>query len=171
MLDDLLEKKESHIQDIPIAPILDMMVSIIFFLLLSTTYFSLTYQSVPPSQSVTITDPLEPPPRAPKLLVYAHGNGVKMSLNWVGNEPGTVRASLTVGDVTKFDEAFVRQVQVLVSKFNSKYPDEKAIQVGFGSEVNYQLMVSTLEAVTPMIKDVALLSYKETDALSSAAMQ
>lgn len=154
-------------QEVPIAPVLDMMVSIIFFLLLSTTYYSFTFQPVPPSQSVTITDPLEPPPRSPRLLIFTNGNVLNANLNWAGVEPGVMRVqSRLPSDPSKYDPVAKGRIQKLVEQFAKKYPEEKAIQVGFGSDVNYQIMISILEAVTPFIHDVALLSYRETEALT-----
>ncbi len=166
MEDDLFSiKKRDSSMELPIAAILDMMVSIIFFLLLSTTYYSLTFQSVPPSQTVTINDPLEPPPRSPRLLVTTSGANITAVLNWSGLEPGVARIKTTLANPMQFDAMFSERLAQIVRQFKTKFPLEKSIQIGFGSDVNYQVMITTLESVTPLIKDVALLSYVETEAL------
>lgn len=169
MLDEILDSppKDYH-QDLPITPILDMMVAIIFFLLLSTTFYSLTFQSVPPAQSVTITDPLEPPPRAPRLLIISSTTGIRASLNWLGAEPGVWKVQTEMSNPVEVNQQYIAQVKNLIFQFISKYPDEKTFQIGFGGDINYQIMVSTIEAVTHYVPDIALLSYSETEAMSRA---
>ena len=64
---------KAHIPEPELVPILDALTSVIFFLLLSTTFIELTKITVPPSQTSVVTDPQTPPPATPKLYIKVDG--------------------------------------------------------------------------------------------------
>ena len=165
-MDSLFEpKKKRELPDLNIVPILDMLVCIIFFLLLSTTFVRLTHQSVPPSAVSTITDPIAPPPLSARVLLYRIDGKLELKLQWVGAEPG--ENSRTLEPTSKPEEIFLH-VNELLGEFRTKFPQERTLQVGLGPDLPYQYLVSIMDGARPYLPDIVLFSYDEVLARSKA---
>ena len=162
---DFDSNEERHIPEPDLVPILDALTSVIFFLVLSTTFMEFTKVTVPPSKTSVITDPLRPPPVSGKILVQLDkkGSGLKLDLKWGGVSPDLVSENVTlIGD--RADNHLIEDAaNKIVSEYLSKYPDEKSIQVGFGKNVNYQQMISTMDGIRKRIQDIVLISYHEVN--------
>ena len=72
-------------ESVPITPIMDMLVAIVFFLLLSSSFNDLTQQSVPTKQSVEVAQNDETPSISPKLIISRELRKVKESPNGENN--------------------------------------------------------------------------------------
>jgi biopolymer transport protein ExbD len=156
-------RKRKETPEINVVPILDMLMSVIFFLLLTTTFLQFTKQSVPPSSISKITDPVLPPPVTAKLIGVNRGNDIKLMLDWTGATPGHAEAKVTK-DPTKPDEsqkALLKATSDMINEFATKFPNEKTIQIGLGEDVNYQDLITIMDGSKDKLPDMVLFSYQE----------
>jgi biopolymer transport protein ExbD len=146
--------------DIPIAPVLDMLVAVIFFLLVSTTFVGYTKQSDSPSR-VSTTDQFTAQPSgpaiAPRLLVTRDGDRVILNLRWRGSSAGqTARVDARgVG----YSKELLRVSGQLIDNFARRFPDEKTLRLGFNRSARYQDVITAMDGVLRTIPNVVLLSY------------
>ena len=168
MFDSFPEVKEKSVRDIPITPILDMLVAIIFFLLLSTTFYNLTKQHIPPSQTVTITNPLTPPPVSPRLLISQRANSLHIILRWSGKSPGQIQKRIPLTDASAYTPRLWEEVNVITERFKFRYPNETSVQISLAPKIPYQVLVTTIDAIQSLLPDIVLLSYKEASQLMGA---
>lgn len=83
-------RKKSSIDDLNVVPILDMFISIVFFLLLSASMVGMTKIVLPPSGTSSIESGSTKVPINPKLLViHSSSNAIKVILKWEGTKPGS----------------------------------------------------------------------------------
>lgn len=146
--------------DLNIVPILDMLVCVIFFLLLTTSFMVLTKQTLPPSSVSTITDPVIPPPVSPKLSLIESNQGLKAQLSWSGLHPGKLEEQVAKDD----RDALIQKVGELMQKFAKSYPNEKTLQIGLGAQIEYQNLISVMDAVKEVTPDMVLFDYREAEA-------
>lgn len=160
------ERKTRAISDLNIVPILDMFISIVFFLLLSTSLLGLTKIFLPPSGVHTITDPLTPPPLNPKMFLKSSSAGVKAILKWEGAKPGASVRELPnniLEDSARLDA--IAQMKELVQTYKAQFPNEKTLQVGLDAGMPYQWLISMMDAASDDLPDLILLSYNEAQAI------
>jgi biopolymer transport protein ExbD len=172
MIEGWIQKKQRrHVQDLNIVPILDMLTTVIFFLLMSTSFIEFTKTTVPPSSSATVSTEDREPPKTPKLfLVSPDGKGLKLILRWSGKNPGQASESIrTEGDAKQLRESLVKASEKLAKDFTAKNPDEKTIQIGMQPQLPYQSLISVMDGVRPVLPDLVLISYAEADALAQTA--
>ena len=163
-MDDLFERPHRrHVADIPIVPILDMLVAVIFFLLISTSFVQLTQQSIPPARVSTITDPLKPPPMGPKLLVLRKGAEIRMHLVWEGLRPGHWSQSVANASPGEITPATRETAGRLVAGFKELFPGENTLQIGFNKQAAYQDVISVMDGARKAIQDVVLISNEDTE--------
>lgn len=149
-----------HVQELNIVPILDMMTTVIFFLLLSTSFIEFTKITVPPSAVSTITDPVAPPPVTPKLILMKKSEGYRVQLSWTGREAGAIARAYKIepqtqnaksSDPVKLAEqeslALMKLAGEIVAEFATKYPTEKTFQVGMSGETPYQNLIGIMDGV------------------------
>lgn len=153
------------VHDIPIAPIIDMLVAIIFFLLLSTTFVELSKQTVPPARLSTITNPVAPPPLAPKLFALRTSTGLRLVLRWSGDKPGQAVRNVALSEPSIFSEALVAETKKLIGAFTRKYPQAATLQIGFTQNIVYQEVISVMDGVLAFIPDLVLVSYDDAAAV------
>ncbi len=154
----LVDKHKREVPDINVVPILDMLMCIIFFLVLSTSFVRLTQNSIPPSAKVTITDPVTPPPITARLIAIRENKNMEMAIIWSGVNPGYEKKSVNLEDETQS----LRDVTTdLVHAITDNYPGEKTIQIGLGPNVTYQEMISIMDGAKTLLPDIILISYTE----------
>ena len=181
MQDDLYGKApRRHVKELNIVPILDMMTTVIFFLLLSTSFIEFTKITVPPSSVSTITDPVTPPPLAPRIVVMKKAGGYRIQLSWSGMKSGALTDTYKPEGNENFDTdaiTLLKKTEKLVSTFRTTYPSEKNFQLGLSSQVPYQFLVAVMDGAQmgfspPPAKDapakvdpinIVLVSYAEVD--------
>lgn len=158
-LDELMPRtKRREIREIPIAPILDMLVAVIFFLLLATSFDEYARQTLPPVSSAPSQAPVNtPPPLSPKLFVRDAGGARALELSWEGARPGRVQA--TADERVGGPGSLSRQVASLVERFAQTYPSETSLRIGFSPSVPYQDVIAVMDGARGRIKDVVFISY------------
>ena len=158
MIDQILQtKKKKHVQDLNIVPILDMLTTVIFFLLMSTTFMEYTKLTLPPAASVVATGKNATQPLNPRLILKGQGNGRFLStLIWGGSNPGQSQNS---ADSSTLLDVVRKQVE----SFSSKNPDEKTLQVSLERALPYQSLISVMDGARDKLPDIVLVSYHEAD--------
>jgi biopolymer transport protein ExbD len=167
MLDDLFERPHrKHIKDLNLVPVIDMFTTVLFFLILSTSFFAYTKLTVPPAQVDTITKPLPKPPLSPRLLVGSAKDGEKarLILTWEGSEPGEVIETLELKNPKTAPDDIRIKANTMLETFLKKNPDEKSIRLSMTPDTSYQYLISVMDGVRDRISDVVLTSYEEAQA-------
>lgn len=156
MIDDILQKKpKKHTKELNLVPILDMLTTVIFFLLLSTSFIEYTKLTLPPASTSSAPIEQKDPPLAPKVLVtQKDANAYSIRLSWGGAHPGQ--------NVVQAEEAMITEkAQQMIQSFSKRYPKEKTLQVSMGKTVKYQALISVMDAARDFLPDVVLASYTE----------
>lgn len=165
MIDQIFEKRpKRHIRDLNIVPILDMLTTVIFFLLMSTSFMEYTKLTVPPASTSVLTSAGSAPPLSPKLFLVRSGEELTLSLRWSGSEPGeaAIKVNETEPDETRGE--LYRSSKKLIEDFASTRPGERTLQMGLGPLVPYQYLISVMDGVRGKMPDVVLVSYREAEA-------
>lgn len=170
MIEEFLQKKpHRHVKEIPLAPVLDLLVVVIFFLVLSTSFIDLTKQTLPPSAVSTITDPVAPPPVSPKLLGVRKGAGYRLFLRWSGESPGQdekiVAAAADPAGVAKDLETAAFE---LMKSFKERYASQSSVQIGLGPDLTYQEMISIMDGARAHVGEIVMIAPAEALALDAA---
>lgn len=155
MIEDILQKRpKKHVKDLNIVPILDMLTTVIFFLLMSTSFIEYTKLTLPPASTSSAPIENKDPPIAPKVLVTEKDNKYSIRLSWGGGHPGQ--------NVIQAEEAtIVTQTQNLLKGFSTRYPKEKTLQISMGKAVKYQALISVMDGARDYTPDMVLTSYTE----------
>jgi biopolymer transport protein ExbD len=157
MLDDILQRRpKRHIKDLNIVPILDMLTTVIFFLLMSTSFIEYTKLTLPPASTSSAPIESKDPPVAPKVFVTQKDGDTQYNirLQWAGGHPGQ--------QVVEADEASIlAKTQELLKNFTQNYPKEKTLQVSMGKLVKYQALISVMDGARDYTPDMVLMSYME----------
>lgn len=152
------------LHDLSVVPILDMFISLIFFLVLSISFIPLTKLTIPPSGVSKITEPLAPPPISPKLLVKKKGPSVIAELRWEGREPGHQQEIWDEG-VWGNPETLVKRVSDFLEKKRDILVGEKTLQISLSADTELQILISVMDGSRAMLPDIVLNSNAEADAL------
>ncbi len=156
--------------DLNVVPVLDTLVAVIFFLLVTTSFLQLNKLSVPPSSVSTITEPLRPPPLSPKLTAAVIGDRLRVTLSWSGLEPGRATSEVRLLKTHEEDgKALLEAARPLIQSFSEKHPGEKTLQIGLGAEVSYQNLIVLMDAAKDSMPDIVLISYREAQARTEFA--
>lgn len=154
-MDDLIVKPERrHIKEPNLVPVIDMFTVVIFFLILSTSFFSFTKITIPPSKVSVNTDPLAPPPLGAKLLLRKKLNQVNILLQWTGSSPGQEV------ETASLDKVF-EVTGKLAKKYKSIQPKERTIQLGMSPDTPYQTLIDAMDGIRESLPDMVLISPDE----------
>ena len=158
MIEEILRtRKKKHVQDLNIVPILDMLTTVIFFLLMSTTFIEYTKLTLPPQGTATATGPSSTRPLVPKLILRKGIPGEYVStLAWAGEKPGQTEVKASEAELRGLIEAQIK-------KFSQIYPSEKTLQVSLEHSIHYQALVNVMDAARDSLPDTVLISYTEAD--------
>jgi biopolymer transport protein ExbD len=157
-----LERESRHIPEPDLVPILDGLVCVIFFLLLSISFVGLTKLTVPPSTSAVSTTP-EKPPLSPKVKVVQEKGNLRIELEWLGEKPAHVAVEQARDNKRAINKELIQKVTSLVGEFKTKFPEEKTMQLTMGEELSYQEMIAVMDGIRPHFDDIVLNSYKELE--------
>jgi biopolymer transport protein ExbD len=167
-----------HTRELSVVPILDMMTTLIVFLLQITSFLEYTKITLPPSSTSIITDPMRPPPLTPKFfLMEGASNGTyKLQLSWSGPTEGYAKRELEAQSDEKLNAQAIRQSAAsLMEEFWKTYPSESTLQLGLESKLSYQDMISVMDGIQDGFKknkangsttlaNLVLTSYVDVDA-------
>lgn len=169
MIEEFLQKKpHRHVKEIPLAPVLDLLVVVIFFLVLSTSFIDLTKQTLPPSAVSTITDPVAPPPVSPKLLGVRKGAGYRLFLRWSGESPGQDEKIVAAGEPAVTVRALETAAFELMKSFKERYASQSSVQIGLGPDLTYQEMISIMDGARAHVGEIVMIAPAEALALDAA---
>jgi biopolymer transport protein ExbD len=156
MIDDILQKRpKKHVKDLNIVPILDMLTTVIFFLLMSTSFIEYTKLTLPPASTSSAPIENKDPPVAPRIMVTQKDEATYViRLSWNGKNPGQ---SAGEADESKIAE----KTAEILTRFAKNYPAEKTLQVSMGKLVKYQALVSVMDGARDHLPDVVLTGYSE----------
>lgn len=161
------KRKKRGLDDLNVVPILDMFISIVFFLLLSASMVGMTKLVLPPSATSSVESTSTKVPLNPKLYIIASSqvaNGVKAILQWEGDAPGKEAIDLPFNVLEKQDAA-IADIKKLIQKFKDQHPDEKTIQLALQSGIMYQWLITAMDGAREILPDIVLVSYDVADGL------
>ncbi len=162
-MDDFFVKPErKQIRELNLVPVIDMFTTVIFFLILSTSFFAFTKLTVPPAKVSVNTDPLTPPPMSTKLVLgtssaAGQDGNVRLLLSWVGESPGQESRSIA-------REKVEAEVRLLAEEFKKKFPRERTVQLGLVPGLGYQVLIHAMDGVRDQLPDLVLISPEEAAA-------
>ncbi len=162
------KRPKKTISDLNVVPILDMFVSIVFFLILSASMVGMTKIVLPPSSTSSIESGSTKIPINAKLMVLSDShteNSIKVVLKWGGQKPGTDSINFKE-DVFKNSHKIVDDIKAMTKKFKDQYPEEKTIQIGMQSAIPYQWLISAMDGVREILPDMVLISYQLADTIT-----
>jgi len=163
-MDSMFSRRKSrHILDLNIVPILDMFISVIFFLLLSTSFIALTKNTLPPSSTVTVSGADQKAPISPKLILKRSGGNLQLKISWQGERPGNNIVTLEPSAVEHDPGLLIEKAHGMLMKFKEQFPEEKTLRIGLSAEMEYQKLVSLMDAARDLIPDAVLISYEEAN--------
>lgn len=156
-----------RIPEMDLVPILDGMTSVIFFLILSSTFIQYTKITLPPSQIAPAsstppdTPPSTDPPMNPRIFTLKEDKELILTLTWQGKTPDKIIKKIPVDAKGKRSVELYESAKTLGEEFKKKFPDEKNIQLGFSGAANYQQMLDVMDGIRKTMKDIVLLSSSE----------
>ncbi len=156
-----LRPKRRSTMDIPLAPILDMLVAVIFFLLLSTTFVAYTKQNLPPAKVSTLPESSTETPLAPRVLVQRSGEQIQLILSWQGLKPGEKRAMVRAQNPETFSADLYKAATDLVTPFSQTYVTELSVRLGLSESASFQDMITIMDAIVKSFPEIVLISYDE----------
>jgi biopolymer transport protein ExbD len=166
--DDYIQMRKSRRQtsEMNLYPIIDMMATIIVFLVVSTSFTAFTKHTLPPSGVSTLASQNDTKPLQPMLMIAQRSEEIVLDLSWQGASPSSKRESVSIRGLSdaKISEAVRTRAGNLVAALRKQFPSEKTLQIGFSSESKYQLLISAMDGVQPEMPDVVLLDYFSVDA-------
>ncbi len=172
MHDFIHRPKRRHIKEIPLAPILDLLTVVIFFLILSTSFIELRQNILPPSSTLSTSPaPTESTtiPVNPKLLLVKHETNFYLILKWFGEDAGLQKIELRENEIDKKNLKI--KIQKVLSDFQKKFPLEKNIQLGIGRDLPYQWLLNMIDGTMPKIKDIVLIAPSDVESIVSKVFE
>lgn len=165
---DFSEGGEQHIPEPDLVPILDALTSVIFFLILSTTFMEYTKLTLPPSKTSVISDPQRPQPVSAKLFYHISNNKTsRVILKWAGANPDMISEQVERKDPLVRSAEIEKTIEKMVTQFKEQYPEEKTIQISFSSDSTYQEMINVMDGARTGLQDIVLVSAEEADGVSN----
>jgi biopolymer transport protein ExbD len=161
------QRKKKTIEELNVVPILDMFVSIVFFLLLSTSMVGMTKIVLPPSATSTVESTNTKIPLNPKLFVIAAVDKpgfLKIILKWEGNKPGS-DSVLVAEDIFRDQTPVVNAIKDMLKKFKNDHAEEKTVQISLQSGMAYQWLISAMDGAREILPDMILSSYQVADGM------
>lgn len=150
-----------HLPEPDLVPILDGLVCVIFFLLLSISFIGLTKLTLPPSATSEVSGDNQKPPLSPKLYVKQQDKNLRIELEWLGEKPDRIFVEQPRADKKGLNEELILGVRGLVTEFKSRFPEEKTLQMTMSPELTYQEMIAVMDGIRSQMDDIVLNSYEE----------
>lgn len=151
----------AHIPEPDLVPILDGLVSVIFFLLLSISFIGLTKVTVPPSSSTVVSSENAKIPLSPKLTAKILDEKIRMDLDWIGPKPDRLFIETDRIERNLVNKEYIEKVRQMVKEFKLRYPAENTLQLALDRDLSYQEMISIMDGARESMGDLVLNSYEE----------
>lgn len=148
---------------IDLVPILDALVVVIFFLVLSISFTELTKVTMPPVQVVENPQKSESSAPAVKAILLASFENGRINLIIKWNNESSSYLQETLDRATSSAGSLEKAVAVLAEKFKLKYPNEKTLQVSATKDASFQEFVTLIDSAKPFFADVVMISYVEAE--------
>lgn len=155
------DETEQETTSVPIVPIIDMLVAIVFFLLLSTSFYDLTQQSIPANHSVQVSGAQTQPPLSPRLYISRSGRSIVCTLVWSGTKAGQRVATVAAPTLVGPQPELSKKVGELINFIKTNFKSETSIQIGLAGDLPHQTLISVLDGVAKNKMDVVLVSDAE----------
>lgn len=152
-----LPKKRRASPEINLTPILDMLVSIIFFLLIFCVFNQLTQITLPATTRAAGVDASSRRLSAELMILRAGADRVRFVMRWSGESPGSYDRYIARTQL-KSNQAWTEATRSFIEEFARKYPAEKTLHLGLDRAFSYQHLVTIIDAVKPKFQELALLS-------------
>jgi len=136
-----------------------MLVTIIFFLLLSTTFIQYNKLTIPPSKTSIVTDSAAHPMQARMLFIQISQTEGKLILQWVGTTPGVYVQKLSLND----DRALAEKAHEFAKRYKETFKDERTLQLGLGPKINYSKLITIMDSARDFLPDIVLLSHIDSE--------
>lgn len=163
-----LETERKHTTEPDLVPILDGLTAVIFFLLLSISFVGLTKVTMPPSVA-SVASPSQETPLSARMKATLVDSTIKLKLEWIGKKPGSLRESVIRQEANVKNQALIETVRKMTSEFKTRYPEENTLQLALSETLNYQEMISMMDGALGQLKDIALSSYDEANAINQGS--
>lgn len=165
MVDDLFTRTPRRkVQDLNIVPILDMLTTVIFFLLLSTSFLEYVKLSVPPASVSTVPPDRDPLPANPKLVLVGSGkSGMQLRLSWGGSAPGTRTSDVRPADGVSAKSEVQAKARELAAEFKKLNGAEKTLKIALSAQLPHQYLIAVMDGVKEFLPDVVLLSHADAE--------
>jgi hypothetical protein len=163
-----LETERKHTPEPDLVPILDGLTAVIFFLLLSISFVGLTKVTMPPSVA-SVASPSQETPLSARLKATLVDSNIQLKLEWIGKKPGSLREIVIRQEPHIKNQALIVTVKKMTSDFKAKYPDENTLQLALSETLSYQEMISMMDGALGQLKDIALSSYDEANAMDQGS--
>ncbi len=144
-----------HIPEPDLVPILDALTSVIFFLLLSATFMTLTKLTVPPAQ-VSTAKASDLIPLNPVLVVKENNGELLLKLSWKGSQPGEMVKQ--VSRMMPRNLELLAQTEALMKEFSGRFTDQKTLQLSLSNQIQYQELITVMDGVRTAYQDIVLVS-------------
>jgi len=167
MHDFIKKPKRHHVKEIPLAPILDLLTVVIFFLILSASFIEIRQETIPPSSTITSSEESKQPlvlPLNPKLIMSKNEGDIVLLLKWFGAAPGQLTKKIKLSNAT-YDVQLKTNASDLLNDFLKAHPKESQIQLGWQGDIKYQSVLTVIDGVIPVIKDLVFISPEESETL------
>ena len=153
---------------IDLVPVIDAMTCVIFFLLLSSTFVEFTKITMPQATSaIAATSVSKDPPISPKLIGVIQGKELHMVLSWTGKTPDRIIKKVARDPKNARSISLQATTKEIVAEFKKKFPEEKAILLGFSPQVTYQEVISSMDGAREELQDLVMVSWTEAQAAES----
>jgi len=146
-----------------LVPIVDCLVSVIFFLLFSTTFIELTKVTLPPAAFTASASADKTPPLSPKFYVDVKGSALALQLSWSGSSPGAIKKTIARADFKTASAELEDKVNEMASEFIAKHEKEKSIQLALAEDAHYQELITVMDGLRKSIADIVLMSPDEVN--------
>ena len=161
------KRKKKTLDELNVVPILDMFISIVFFLLLSASLIGMTKIVLPPATTSNIEEGSTKIPLNPKLFVInsiKDPGSLRVILKWEGDQAGGDAISLPI-DIVGKQIKNIDEIKKIIKKFKALFPNERTIQISLQSGINYQWLISVMDGVREDLPDMVLNSYLNADGI------
>ncbi|HVJ65919.1 MAG TPA: biopolymer transporter ExbD [Bdellovibrionota bacterium] len=168
MLDDFEDPSgTTNPKSLNLMPIVDMITTIIFFLLLSSSFVQFTKQTLPPTAVSTSSVEKHPPALNLRLSgELSSPNVYKVRLSWRGASPSQVTKAFTFA--LPLDQASAAQLaqdlQTTVDGVAKTIgTSEKTVKISLRRNTPYQILITTMDAVKKSYPDIVLNTWIEAE--------